>query len=176
MLFAVCSVRAVCVAPGWIRDRLRRLWLLRLYAGRRIFPQVQRSLLSAAGDGQRQRGSKRKESHKIRMLAPMNETEFDALAGQALARVEAALEASGVDADFELKEGGVLEIEFADRSKIIVNRHGAARQVWIAARAGGFHFSWDGVAWRDTRDGTELFAALSKLVSAQSGRPVLLHP
>jgi CyaY protein len=107
----------------------------------------------------------------------MNETEFHALAGQALARVEAALEASGVDADFELKEGGILEIEFADRSKIIVNRHGAARQVWIAARSGGFHFSWDGVVWRDTRDGTELFAALSKLVSAQSGQPVLLqHP
>jgi CyaY protein len=106
----------------------------------------------------------------------MNETEFDALAGQALARLEAALEASGVDADFELKEAGVLEIEFADRSKIIVNRHGAARQVWIAARSGGFHFRWDGVAWRDTRDGTELFAALSKLVSAQSGQPVLLHP
>ena len=104
----------------------------------------------------------------------MNETDFEALAGAALERVEHALEASDVDADFELKEGGVLEIEFADGSKIIVNRHGAAREIWVAARSGGFHFRWDGSAWRDTRDRTELFAALSKLVSMQSGRPVIL--
>ena len=106
----------------------------------------------------------------------LNDTEFERLAAQALAQVEAALEASGIDADFELKEGGVLEIEFADASKIIVNRHGAAREIWVAARAGGFHFRWDGSAWRDTRDGDELFASLSKLVSSQGGEAVLLRP
>lgn len=104
----------------------------------------------------------------------MNETEFEALAGAALERIERALEASGVDADFELKEGGVLEIEFGDGSKIIVNRHGTAREIWVAARSGGFHFRWDGSVWRDSRDRTELFAALSKLVSMQSGSPVIL--
>jgi CyaY protein len=106
----------------------------------------------------------------------LNDAEFERLATSALQRIEAALEAGGVDADFELKEGGVLEIEFADRSKIIVNRHGAAKEIWVAARSGGFHFRWDGASWRDTRDGTELFAALSKLVSAQSGAAVLLRP
>lgn len=104
----------------------------------------------------------------------MNETEFHALAGQTLQRIERALESSGVDADCELKEGGVLELEFADRSRMIINRHGVAREIWVAARAGGFHFAWDGVCWRDTRDGSELFAALSKLVSAQSGTAVIL--
>jgi CyaY protein len=104
----------------------------------------------------------------------MNETEFEALAGAALERIEHALESSGVDADFELKEGGVLEIEFSDGSKIIVNRHGTAREIWVAARSGGFHFRWDGSVWRDSRDRTELFAALSKLVSMQSGSPVIL--
>ena len=106
----------------------------------------------------------------------VSDSEFEALASRALERVEAALEASGIDADFELKEGGVLEIEFADGSKIIVNRHGAAREIWVAARAGGFHFRWEGTAWRDTRHGGELFAELSKLVSAQGGEPVLLRP
>lgn len=106
----------------------------------------------------------------------MDPTEFEALAERALERVEAALEASGVDADVERKEGGVLEIEFADGSKMIVNRHGAAREVWVAARAGGFHFRWDGTQWRDTRAGDELFAVLSRLVSEQSGQPVLLRP
>ena len=70
----------------------------------------------------------------------------------------------------------MLEIEFADGSKIIVNRHAAAREIWVAARAGGFHFRWDGSAWRDTRQGSELFGELSKLVSAQGGEPVLLRP
>jgi|SRR3990170_1729311 CyaY protein len=106
----------------------------------------------------------------------MDETDFEALAERALARLEAAMEASGVDADVERKDGGVLEIEFADGSKMIVNRHGAAREIWVAARAGGFHFRWDGALWRDTRGGDELFAALSRLVSAQSGQPVLLRP
>jgi CyaY protein len=92
----------------------------------------------------------------------------------ALRSIERALEQSGVDADIELKDGGVLELEFGNGSKIIVNRHGAAREIWVAARSGGFHFRWDGSAWRDTRDGAELFAALSRLVSAQSGTGVIL--
>jgi len=105
----------------------------------------------------------------------MNESEFTALAERALERVERALEASGVDADVELREGGVLEIEFGNGSKIIVNRHAAAREIWVAARSGGFHFRWDGAAWRDSRDGAELFAALSRLVSAQGGQAVVLR-
>jgi CyaY protein len=104
----------------------------------------------------------------------MNEAEFDSLAEQALRTIEQALEGADLDADFELKEGGVLEIEFADRSKVIVNRHGAAREIWVAARSGGFHFRWDGTAWRDTRDGSELFAALSRIASLQSGTEVTL--
>jgi len=106
----------------------------------------------------------------------MDEREFGQRADEALSRIEAALEASGVDADVELKDGGVLEIEFEDGSRMVINRHGAARELWVAARAGGFHFRWDGAAWRDTREGTELFAALSKLVSAQSGQSVRLAP
>ena len=104
----------------------------------------------------------------------MDERQFEALAGEALARIERALEHSGIEADVELKEGGVLELEFDNGSRIIVNRHGAAREIWVAARSGGFHFRWDGSAWRDTRDGSELFAALSKLVSAQAGTGVIL--
>ena len=105
----------------------------------------------------------------------MKDNEFESLSDDALVRIEHALEASGTDADVELKEGGVLEIEFENGTKIIVNRHAVAKEIWVAARAGGFHFRWDGTAWRDTRDGSELFAALSRLVSAQGGQPVLLR-
>jgi CyaY protein len=67
---------------------------------------------------------------------------------------------------------GVLEIEFSDGGKIIVNRHASAHEIWVAARTGGFHFAWDGQMWRDTRSGMELMAALSSLVSLQAGEPV----
>ncbi len=104
----------------------------------------------------------------------MNDSEFNALADTALKQIETGLEISGADLDFAMVSAGVLEIEFADRSKIIVNRHGAAKEMWVAARSGGFHFRWDGTVWLDTRDSTELMAALSVLVSAQAGEPVVL--
>src|SRR5262245_4159792 len=100
----------------------------------------------------------------------MDENEFEARAQTVLEAIEHALEVA--DVDCERKEGGVLEMEFDDGSKIIVNRHGAAREIWVAARSGGFHYRWDGTAWRDTRSRTELLAALSNLVSAQLGRRV----
>ena len=102
----------------------------------------------------------------------MNENEFVAAADRTLEALERALEQT--ELDFELKAGGILEIEFDDGSKIIVNRHAAAREIWVAARAGGFHFRWDGTAWRDTRSGTELFSALSELASGQPGGRVRL--
>ena len=50
------------------------------------------------------------------------------------------------------------------------------QQMWVAGRNGAFHYAWRDGAWRDTRDGSELFAALSRLVSAQGGEPVVLGP
>lgn len=104
----------------------------------------------------------------------MNETEFNARAEGSLAAIVRALEASGVDCDCEFKGEGVLELEFEDRSKIIVNRHGPAREIWVAAKSGGYHFRFDGARWVNTRNGDELFAALSRYVSEQSGSPVVL--
>lgn len=106
----------------------------------------------------------------------MTESEFETLAERALVALERALEAAGLDADVEAKGTGVLEIEFANGSKIVVNRHAAAREIWVAAKSGGFHFRYDGATWRDTRDGTEFWGALSRLVSSQSGTPVILGP
>jgi CyaY protein len=94
--------------------------------------------------------------------------------GTALAAVERTIEAAGLDIDIQAKGAGVLELEFQDGSKMIINRHAAAREIWVAAKSGGFHFRHDGTAWRNTRDGAELFAALSGLVSAQAGAPVTL--
>ena len=104
----------------------------------------------------------------------MTETEFENLAGDALAALERAFEAAAPDADVQAKGAGLLEIEFDDGSKMVINRHGAAREIWVAARSGGFHFRHDGKDWRDTRDGTELFAAVGRLATQQYGTPVEL--
>jgi CyaY protein len=104
----------------------------------------------------------------------MTESEFENLAGATLAALERAFEAAAPDADVQAKGAGLLEIEFEDGSKMVINRHGAAREIWVAARSGGFHFRHDGSVWRDTRDGCELFAAVSRLATQQSGTPVQL--
>jgi CyaY protein len=103
----------------------------------------------------------------------MDEREFMLVADAELARIETALEMlieSGVaDFDFETKPGGVIEIEFENGSKIILNRHGAAREIWLAAKSGGYHFRPEGGRWVGTRDGEDLLAALSRTVSEQAG-------
>ena len=105
----------------------------------------------------------------------MDESEFHARADAALAAIERAIEAVDIDADTE-RSGGVLTVELADRSKIVVNTQAPMQQIWVAARSGGFHFAWSEGAWRDTRDGRELFAALSSIVSSQGGAAVVLSP
>jgi len=106
----------------------------------------------------------------------MDETEFNALSEAMLKRIEQALDACGTDIDYEFVSGGVLELEFDDASKIIINRHTAAREIWVAAKSGGFHFRYDAASarWVGTRDGVELLAALSALITAQSGESVQL--
>lgn len=104
----------------------------------------------------------------------MEEREFNQLADATLAGIESALEGVDADLDFEIKPGGVIEIEFDDGSKVIVNRHTAAREIWIAARSGGYHFKPESGRWVSARNGEELMAALSRCLSEQAGEPVSL--
>jgi len=66
----------------------------------------------------------------------MASDDFAEQAEHTLDRLEQALDACGLD--YERKEGGIIEIELADGARVIVNRHAAAREIWVAARAGGF--------------------------------------
>jgi CyaY protein len=108
----------------------------------------------------------------------VDEREFNILADAMLDRIERALELCDADFDYEVKPGGVLELEFSDGSKIIVNRHTAAREIWLAAKSGGFHFEPQAAAgecaWLGTRDGEELMRVLSRCMSAQSGTAITL--
>jgi CyaY protein len=103
----------------------------------------------------------------------VTESEFHLAVDGILARIECAAEASeGVDADLE---SGILTLGCPDGSRIIVNRQTPNREIWVAARSGGFHYAWRDGAWRDTRSGMELFAALGEIVAAQAGERLLLE-
>mgnify|MGYP000507021890 CR=1 FL=1 len=100
----------------------------------------------------------------------MDEAEFNQSVDAALGRIERGIEAA--DLDFETPADGILEIEFDDGSKIIINRHGVAREIWVAARSGGFHFKPQAGVWLDTKTGEDLFQKLADLIAAQGGEAV----
>ncbi len=108
----------------------------------------------------------------------MSESEFLDLAEAALTAIETAMDRLNDEdlLDVECsRSGNVLSIEFIDNgSKIIVNSQTPMRELWVAAKSGGFHYRRVGNEWINSRDGSELFAALSLLASAQGGTPVTL--
>jgi len=105
----------------------------------------------------------------------MTDSEFLEQAEATLDAIESAVEGTGIDIEIE-RSGNVLTLEMPDGSKVIVNSQAPMRQLWVAARSGGFHYALREGLWVDTRDGSELFAVLSRIVSAQSGSPVILRP
>jgi CyaY protein len=105
----------------------------------------------------------------------VTETEFQQHVADTLESIETALDDVDADIDFERKGDAVLEVTFEDDTRIIVNGQAAVQEIWIAAKSGGQHFRFDGSAWVNTRDGTELFHALSLVVSQQCGQGVILR-
>ena len=107
------------------------------------------------------------------------DSEFMATTDRVLAAIGAALDAALVDSDVDVDwnlNDGILEIECEDGSKLIVNRHVPNREIWVAAKTGGFHFAARDGDWRDTRSGSSLSAALKELLGSQAGLAVALPP
>ena len=107
----------------------------------------------------------------------ITESEFIAAAERTLAAVGVALDAalaeSDADVDWSLVDG-ILEIDCGSGGKLIINRHVPNREIWVAARSGGFHFAPRGGLWRDTRSGEDLARAISSLLSTQAGLTIVL--
>jgi CyaY protein len=100
----------------------------------------------------------------------MNETDFHRTVDAVLSRIEGAVEGSeSLDVDLE---AGILTITCPDGTRVIVNRQTPNREIWVAARSGGFHFAWREGEWRDTRSGDELFASIARILAAQSGENI----
>ena len=92
-------------------------------------------------------------------------------AGAVLARIESTMDDVVCDIDAEFN-GGVLTLTFENETKVIVNRQTPNREIWVAAKSGGFHFKFDGHAWLDTRSHEPLELLLSRVVSEQSGHVI----
>ena len=100
----------------------------------------------------------------------MNESDFHRDVDAVLARIESAVESSdALEADLE---SGILTVTCPDGSRVIVNRQTPNREIWVAARSGGFHFRMVDGEWRDTRSGEELFASLARIIASQGGENV----
>lgn len=100
----------------------------------------------------------------------MNDKEFAERCQQELTFIEAAVEtlSDAADIDFEM-QSGILEIECADGSKVIISPHMIAKEIWVAAKSGGFHFRYDAATggWVDTRSGEALHARLVEILKQQ---------
>ena len=94
--------------------------------------------------------------------------EADAVLASVEACVDRWLQDDVVDID-SARTGGLLELAFPNGSKVVLNTQPPLRELWLAARSGGFHFRRVGARWLDTRSEREMFDALSACASEQAG-------
>jgi CyaY protein len=102
----------------------------------------------------------------------MNDTEYLDRAEALLQKVEIACDLINdtTDADIDNQRvGGMVTMTFSNGSQIIVNLQKPLQEIWLAARAGGFHYKFDGAQWMDTKGQGEFFTRLNECASAQSG-------
>ncbi|MEM9254840.1 MAG: iron donor protein CyaY [Pseudomonadota bacterium] len=84
----------------------------------------------------------------------MTEAEYNERIEATFADLETALDEIESDLDYDIT-GGILTVEFDNGTSMVFSRQPPSRELWLAARAGGFHFAWDDSEgdWRDTRGG-----------------------
>ena len=103
----------------------------------------------------------------------MTDPEFMDVAEDALRRIEAACDRINDETDADVdnqRTGGMVTLTFANGTQIIVNLQRPLHEIWLAARAGGFHYKYDGAHWVDTKGNGELFDNLARYASEQAGR------
>ncbi len=115
----------------------------------------------------------------VSSVAGLSAADYAALTSAVLGSVEAAtdrwLEDGVIDIDSH-RTGGLLELTLPNRTKLIINTQPPLQELWLAAKAGGFHFKYANAAWRDTKDGREFFDVLSICASTQSGQDLRFAP
>jgi CyaY protein len=109
---------------------------------------------------------------------PLTDSDYHAKASAVLSGIEAAidrfLQGDVIDIDTS-RTGGLLELGFPNGSKIVLNTQPPLHELWMAARAGGYHYKYVEGRWLD-REGGELFESLSRCASEQAGVPRSFTP
>lgn len=103
----------------------------------------------------------------------MTDPEYMDQAEALLRRVEAGCDRISDESDADVdsqRVGGMVTITFRNGSQIIVNLQKPLHEVWLAARAGGFHYKFDGQRWMDTKGQGEFFENLARYASEQAGQ------
>ncbi|MCS3457508.1 iron donor protein CyaY [Aeromonas rivuli] len=101
----------------------------------------------------------------------MKDHEYHALVDTFFQYVEDTIDANYPDIDCE-RAGGVLNLAFENKTKVILNKQEPLHQIWVATRENGFHFELKGDTWIDNRFGHELKALLTRACTLQSGEDV----
>ncbi|MEJ7137673.1 iron donor protein CyaY [Amphibiibacter pelophylacis] len=89
------------------------------------------------------------------------------------------LEEDVVDIDSQ-RNGGLLELKLPGGSAIILNTQPPLQELWLACRAGGYHFACMADAahpqgqWRDTKTGALFTEVLAQALSDQAGMALTL--
>ena len=103
----------------------------------------------------------------------MDEAAYHTALDQLFAQVEDALDEKAPEVDIE-SAAGILTLTFPDGSAVILSRQTAARELWIAAKSGGYHLRWDAGEWRVPATAEPLPSLLNRLATDQLGREVEL--
>jgi CyaY protein len=102
----------------------------------------------------------------------MNDSDFLDKAETLLRAVERSCDrindASSADIDNQ-RVGAMVTLVFQNQSQIIINLQKPLHEVWLAAKAGGFHYKFDSTHWMDTKGQGEFFSCLSRFASDQAG-------
>lgn len=105
----------------------------------------------------------------------MDESRYQQIADvtfRALETMLADVDADAVDVE---RAGDVLTLTFADGKKCVVNTQRPTRQIWLAANARAWHFSYDegGAMWLDDKgQGVELMSKVAAIVHEHTGLTV----
>ncbi len=109
----------------------------------------------------------------------MTDLQYLDLAEQALHAIEAACDRINEETEADIdnqRSGGMITLTFPNRSQIIINLQKPLQEIWMAARAGGFHYRLVGGLWTDTKSADELFESLSRYASDQAGQVLDFTP
>ena len=72
----------------------------------------------------------------------LTEARFHDLVDATQQQLEDVFDESGLDVDLE-NSAGVLTVTFEGEAQLIFSRQEPVRQLWLAAKSGGFHFDYD---------------------------------